>query len=212
MSKYKGVEYPRISVKEASLSLGLAPNTIRAMCDRGELKYYSTRGGHRRIEVSSIEEYKRPLGEGVPRKRIAYARVSSKAQQPDLERQIGWLRERCPDHEIWTDIGSGINYKRPRLKALLDYSVRGIPIDLAIAHRDRLARFGFELIEHVIQASGGTIRVLSQEEHSSPETELAEDLLSIVHVFSCRHIGRRGYSVTKPDIEEAKTGSDIQPD
>jgi len=66
--------------------------------------------------------------------------------------------------------------------------------ELVVAHRDRLCRFAFELIKNIITVKGGKLTVLSEEEHKSPDTELAEDLMAIVHIFSCKQMGRRKYN------------------
>ncbi len=95
------------------------------------------------------------------------------------------MRAKYPKAEIVKDIGSGLNYKRKGLKSLLGRAMRGDQLEVVVAHRDRLARFGFELIEWIIQQNGGRVVVLKQT-NLSPEQELTNDLLSILHVFSCR--------------------------
>ena len=94
--------------------------------------------------------------------------------------------------EVIRDVGSGLNYKRKGLKTLLERAIRGERIKLVVAHRDRLARFGWEIIDFVIRQNGGELVVLS-EDRGGAEDELAKDLLHILHVFSCRMYGRRQY-------------------
>jgi predicted site-specific integrase-resolvase len=109
------------------------------------------------------------------------------------------MRERYPGTEIVKDIGSGLNFKRKGLtcaelvesKAILERAMRGDRIKLVVAHRDRLAQFGFDLIKYIIERNGGELVVLDQGTHS-PE-ELTKDLLNILHVFSCRMPGLRNY-------------------
>jgi predicted site-specific integrase-resolvase len=97
-----------------------------------------------------------------------------------------------PKAEIIFDIGSGLNFKRKGLKTLLERLMRRDQFTLVVAYRDRLARFGFELIEWMVEQNGGKILVLDNNVHS-PESELTADLLSIIHVFSCRMHGLRKY-------------------
>jgi predicted site-specific integrase-resolvase len=109
------------------------------------------------------------------------------------------MREQYPEAEVIKDIGSGLNYKRKGLKTLLGRAMRGEQLEIVVAHKDRLARFGFELIEWIIQQSSGRIVVLKQT-NLSPEQELTNDLLSILHVFSCRMHGLRNY---KKQVQQA---------
>lgn len=102
------------------------------------------------------------------------------------------MKELYPSAEVITDVGSGINYNRKGVKTILERLLRGDQFTLVVAHRDRLARFGTELIEFLIKSNGGELMVLN-EDLSKPEQKLTEDLLSILHVFSCRMHGSRKY-------------------
>ena len=97
-----------------------------------------------------------------------------------------------PDAEIVTDVAGGLNWQRKGLLSILERLHRGDKLDVVVAHRDRLARFGFELIEWLVQQNGGRVVVLNQPD-ASPESELTEDLLAILHRFSCRMHGLRRY-------------------
>jgi len=120
--------------------------------------------------------------------------VSSAKQKDDLERQIASLRESHPEHEVVKDIGSGINFKRKGLRSLLERSLEGGLDEVVVAHRDRLCRFAFDLIEWLFTKHGTKLVVLDQDVASpESESEFTEDLLSIVHVFSCRYNGLRRY-------------------
>jgi predicted site-specific integrase-resolvase len=103
-----------------------------------------------------------------------------------------------PQHKILRDIGSGINWKRPGLRSLVQACLRGTLQEVVVAHRDRLSRLGFELLEFLIEQSGARIVVMGGGEKSTTEQELGEDLLSIIHVFSSRHYGMRKYSTSNP--------------
>ena len=126
---------------------------------------------------------------------ILYARVSSRKQSADLQRQIERLRTECPQHDdLISDIGSGLNWKRPGFLRLLDTIRQGRVEKLVVSYRDRLCRFGFALVERVCGWYNTQIVVLSEAEKSEvagESEELQQDLLSIVNVFVARNSGRR---------------------
>ncbi len=128
---------------------------------------------------------------------LAYARVSTSAQKPDLAHQIAALEAYCNEHEIkvdiWMqDIGSGLNYKRKQFNRLFEMVEVGQVKVIIIAHRDRLVRFGYEWFEAFCERHGTRIIVMNSDK-LSPEKEMAEDLLAIVTVFSARFHGLRSY-------------------
>ncbi|OQY53441.1 MAG: hypothetical protein B6247_15185 [Candidatus Parabeggiatoa sp. nov. 2] len=150
------------------------------------MESYKTKAGHRRYNVAAY------LGQQKQSTTICYCRVSSPKQRDDLKRQVQFMREQYPGAEIVKDVGSGLNYKRRGLKSLLERAMRGEQLQIVVAHRDRLARFGFELIEWIVQKNGGKILVLKQT-NLSPEQELTNEGRCILHVFSCRMHGLRNY-------------------
>ncbi|MEN8220822.1 MAG: IS607 family transposase [Pseudomonadota bacterium] len=191
-----------VTNKEACKLLGLHPNTLRRLADNGKIDFYRTNAGHRRYNVSAYRGLQRQSAT------VCYCRVSSPKQRDDLERQIQYMRERYPNAEIVKDIGSGLNYKRRGLKSLLELAMRGEQLQIVVAHKDRLTRFGFELIEWGVQKNGGRIVVL-QRTNFSPDHELTNDLLSILHVFSCRMHGLRNYrSQVKQALSPKETSAD----
>jgi predicted site-specific integrase-resolvase len=109
------------------------------------------------------------------------------------------MPEQYPGAEIIQDIGSGLNFKRKGLQALLVRLMRGDKLTVVVACRDRLCRFGFELFDFMVQQNGGQLLVLSQPAHC-PESELTSDLLAILHAYrfaeasySCRMHGLKRY-------------------
>jgi predicted site-specific integrase-resolvase len=121
------------------------------------------------------------------------------------------MREKFPNAEIVKDIGSGLNFKRKGLRTLLDRLSQGTKLTIVVAHKDRLARFGFELIEYLVNKNGGEILVLDKVSFS-PHRELVEDILSILTVFSCRMHGLRRYHTEiqeDPNIPKSGTETDI---
>jgi predicted site-specific integrase-resolvase len=173
-----------VNTKKAKEMLGVCSGTLRNWDRQGKIKTMRTPGGIRLYDVSSVVS---------ATTRIIYARVSSRNQKDDLENQIAFLKNRYPNHELITDIGSGLNFKRKGFNALLERILSGDVAEIVVTHKDRLCRFGFELIESIAKKYNCRIVVLD-ESQLSPQTELVQDLLSIIHVFSCRLYGLRKYS------------------
>jgi len=176
-----------ITLRKAVEFLGLHPNTLRKYADEGKINSIKNEAGQRLYDV---ESYRR---NSINAASICYCRVSSTKQRDDLERQVEFMRDKYPEAEIIKDIGSGLNFKRKGLQALLVRLMRGDKLTIIVACRDRLCRFGFELFQFMVEQNGGQIVVLSNAVHC-PESELTADLLAILHVFSCRMHGLRSYS------------------
>jgi predicted site-specific integrase-resolvase len=92
-----------------------------------------------------------------------------------------------------TDVGSGINWKRKGLTTILDKAMHGDISEIVVAHRDRLCRFAFELLEWIFERNGVKLVVLNEEKDHSSDQELTDDILSIIHVYSCRKMEKRRY-------------------
>jgi len=143
---------------------------------------------------------------------VAYCRVSSAAQKPDLVNQRRVLEEfvvakGLPNVEFVEEIGGGLNFGRKKFLALMDRIGDGEIGTLVLAHKDRLTRFGFEWFEHFAKSRGTALMVLNQE-RLSPEQEMVQDLMTIVHCFSSRLYGLRNY---KKKLQEALS-ADRTPD
>ncbi len=123
---------------------------------------------------------------------VIYAQVSSAKQQEDLERQMAALRADFPQHQAVRGIGSGINWSGPGLRTVLRYCLEGSLRELVVAHRDRLSRLAFGLLEFLVAKAGGQL-IVHGSGGVSENDELGEDLRNIVHVFSCRQYSRRKY-------------------
>jgi excisionase family DNA binding protein len=176
-----------LTSRKACQELGVHANTLRRWASQGKINYIKTDAGQRLYDVKHFVEKTSLL------KNICYCRVSSSKQKDDLERQVQYMKERYPEYETIKDIGSGINFKRKGFKTLLEYAEKGILKEAVVAHRDRLCRFGFDLIKWFIEKNGGKLVVL-EEISLSPQEELVKDLLSIINIFSCRVNGLRKYS------------------
>ena len=194
-----------ITIFEAARITGLSYQTIRKLGDQQKIQCFKTpQGGHRRFNKQDLEKF---CGSSIARLQITegekcnfiYTRVSSKKQLDDLSRQIEYIKQRTQyaSYTVISDIASGINFKRKGLQTILDSCIQGTIGEVVVAHRDRLSRFGFDLIKLITEKAGGSITVLDDEQNKSIEQELAEDLLSIVHIYSCRQMGKRSYSGAK---------------
>jgi excisionase family DNA binding protein len=205
-----GKEKDYISVGNASILTGLDAQTIRKMVDSKKISGYKTPSGQRRINRKDIQEMFDNLlsGEekqGSEKQNFLYTRVSTRKQMGDLSRQLEYVRR--PEYDAYTviqDIGSGINFKRKGISTILDSCIQGTIGEIVVAHRDRLSRFGFDLINLFVEKAGGKITVLENKKITTSEIELAEDLLSIVHIYSCRQMGKRSYSKNKAEDDKNK--------
>lgn len=195
-----------VTPKKARKMLNVNNDTLIKWSDSNKLETIKTPGGHRRYNLKSIKESQKNKNDFIiinSKINYCYARVSSAGQKEDLERQLVLFRNRYPKHVIIKDIGSGINFKRKGFKTLLDAGIQGNIEEIVITHKDRLCRFGFELIEGIVREySNGKIVVLNKEE-CSRERELVDDIVSIITVFSSRLYGLRSHGIKK-EIQNLK--------
>ena len=191
-----------VPLRKAVILTGLSANTLRKYADNGTIKATKPNGRTRLFDVTDLHNL-RGVSDEHPSV-VCYCRVSSAKQKNDLARQVAFMRQQFPNAEIIQDVGSGLNFKRKGLQSILQRLLQGNKFTLIVAHRDRLCRFGFDLISYLFEQNGGEIMVLDNTE-VSPQSELTEDLLSILHVFSCRMHGLRRY---ESQIKEDKDLSD----
>jgi putative resolvase len=175
-------------------------NTLRRWDALGKLQAVTTAGGHRRYELAKLrpELFRQ---EHEQRCTIAYARVSSHDQKVDLERQKQVLELYCArqgwQFEVVADLGSGMNYHKKGLRKLLDGIIEGQVGRLVITHKDRLLRFGAELVFAICEAKQVEVVILNQGADGAFEQELAKDVLEIITVFSARLYGSRSHKNQK---------------
>lgn len=188
-----------LTLKKAKEKLGLSGNTLRKYADQNKIESIRTPGGKR---LFSVEKFLRSKEQST---RVCYCRVSSPKQRDDLQRQVEKMRELYPEAEVIKDVGSGLNFKRKGLRALLERLLQGGKLEIVVTHRDRLARFGFDLIEFLTNKNGGEIVVLDNFVSTSKSAELTADLLSILHHFSCRMHGSRSHKSQKnPNLSDER--------
>ena len=204
-----GKEY--VSTGEASKITGLCQQTLRKFADENKVVSYTTPSGFRKFHKPSLLQMSRKLvsAETVQdrsneKQNFIYTRVSSRKQLDDLQRQVDFIVSRLDKDkfELIQDVGSGINFKRKGIQTILDSCLQKSIGTVIIAHKDRLCRFGYDLLESIIQKSGGKIEIIDQDIYKSAEQELSEDLLSIINIFSCRQMGRRKYKKKVKEEEE----------
>jgi predicted site-specific integrase-resolvase len=179
--------------KEASKMLGVHWQTLKNWDRDGLIDTIRTPGGKRLYNVSKyLNNNNKDIALNL-KKNICYCRVSTIGQKSDLENQINFMKEKYPNYEIITDIGSSLNFKRPGLIKIIKIILNKQLNELIIAYKDRLCRFGFELIEMLVnEVSHGKIIIL-ESNSDTHEDELTKDLVSIINVFSAKLNGMRRY-------------------
>jgi putative resolvase len=190
-----------ITRREASKQLNIHYNTLYNMASKNEIETIKIG----KQQFYNVKKYlkEKGLNSKVLRRKICYCRVSSQKQKEDLERQIEYMKKEYPYHEILTDIASGLNYERAGLKRLLKYALDGEVEEVIIAYKDRLARFGYEMIEWIIkEKSDGKIKILNNNEELTPTEEISKDIISIMNIYTAKINGLRKYK--KKIIEEVK--------
>jgi predicted site-specific integrase-resolvase len=170
-----------VKLREAADYFGVCLHTLRRWEQKGWINAIRTPSGRaRRYDLDSYTKAPRKV-----KRVVLYARVSSRGQKPDLERQIARLVNLYPGAEVVGEVGGGLNFKRPKFLALLERVRAGDIGTIVVAHRDRLCRFGFELVAWYCHQYGCEILVLD-DQSLSPQQELVEDILAILHCFSGR--------------------------
>lgn len=191
-------------IGEAAKLLGVSIQTLRRREAEGELiPDHRTKGGTRyysREQILGNQSIDSNLT-------IAYARVSSADQKKDLACQAEALSLYCTKQgwkfEVIQDLGSGMNYSKKGLKRLLDMILNKKISRLVLTHKDRLLRFGSELIFSLCEAQEIEVVLVNQGKDTSFEEELAQDVLEIITVFSARLYGSRSRK-NKKLVEAAK--------
>jgi len=186
---------------EALKTLGICYQTLYKMAERKEIDTLKI-GENTQYNINKYLREKNVLHK--ERIKICYCRVSSNKQKEDLERQIKFMKDKFPMHTIIQDIGSGLNYKRKGLQELMEKAINGEIEELVIAYKDRLTRFGYEMIEWLISKySNGKIIVINKNEEETPVEELTKDIVSIMNVYVAKVNGLRKYKThIKEEIEK----------
>ena len=186
--------YMKISIGRAAKLLGVSKETLRRWEKIGKIEVERTPQGHRRYDQNKLLGLV-PSKSSSDKKTVAYARVSSHDQKKDLVRQVELLESYCASHG-WTylviqDLGSGMNYSKKGLKKLFIAICSNGLERLVLTHKDRLLRFGAELVFSLCEIFGVEVVVINASKDSSFEDDLVQDVLEIITVFSARLYGAR---------------------
>lgn len=199
------------SIHEFSKLVCVSAQTLRNWDKCGKLHpHHTSTNGYR---YYSEEQYNQVVNirPNIERKIIGYCRVSSQKQKDDLSRQIDNMKQyliaKGQPFEVITDIGSGINYKKAGLQEIIRRIIRNEVSKVVVLFKDRLVRFGFELIEFIAGLYNCEIEIVDTTEKSE-EQELVEDLVQIVTVFSCKLQGKRANKAKKMIQEFIEESSD----
>lgn len=149
------------------------------------------KAGKRLYHIHDVEKHLGVSATPPKTQNIVYARVSSAHQKEDLQRQIDDLKCAFPDHIVLYDIASGLNYTRKGFQTLLERTLKGMVGEVVVMHKDRLCRYGIELLESIFKHTNTKFLVYGKNPNMSSEQELADDLLAITTVFVARNNGKR---------------------
>ena len=193
MSKY-------YSINKFSKILGISVQTLRNLDKKGKLHpHHTSSNGYRYYSHEQLNQVMN-VKPNLDRIVIGYCRVSSNKQKDDLERQIEnmklYLTAQGKPFEIISDIGSGIDYKKKGLKELMKRISQNKVDKVVVFYKDRLLRFGFELVEYIASLYDCDIEIIDHTEKTEQQ-ELVEDLVQIITVFSCKLQGKRANKARK---------------
>lgn len=188
------------SINKFSKILGVSAQTLRNWDAKGKLHpHHTSSNGYRYYSHEQLNQVMN-IKPNLDRLVIGYCRVSSNKQKDDLDRQIEnmkvYLNAQGKPYEIISDIGSGINYKNQGLKELIKRISQNKVEKVVVLYKDRLLRFGFELVEYVASLHDCNIEIIDNTEKTEQQ-ELVEDLVQIITVFSCRLQGKLTYKARK---------------
>ena len=193
-------------VKEFAKLVGKSPSTLRRWEREGKIKPKRSQGNQRYYTDKDLQTALNIESTKQKGKVIVYCRVSSRGQLPELKHQVKAMEEFCLGQGLAVDewiseVGGGLNFKRKKFLKLMRQIRLGEVETLVIAHKDRLARFAFDFIEEFASWYGCKI-IIANSESLSPQKEMVEDLMAIIHTFSCRLYGLRSYKKQIKKIAE----------
>ena len=185
----------KVSIGQLAEETGVSIDTLRRWEREGKITSERTEGGHRRYDLSKIKVQLGRMRPPTDKMTVGYARVSTPTKKEDLERQKQVIELFCASkgwkHTILTDVGSGLNYNKKGLKELLQRIEQNEVERLVLNYKDRLLRFGAELVFTLCELQGVEVVIIHKGEQPTFEEELAQDVLEIITVFSARLYGSR---------------------
>lgn len=194
--------------QEASRMLGVHQRTLYLWESKKKIETIRTPGGKRLYNIQKFintnSEYMKANGKSTNileinnKQNICYIRVSSINQSNDLERQRLFMKKLYPKYEIVEDIGSGLNLNKRGIRKIINLAIQCKIHNLVVAYKDRLTRFGFELIESLVKDySNGNIIILHKSKSLKPEEELVHDVMALMNVYVAKMNGLRRYKTSK---------------
>ena len=200
-----------VPIRVAARELGVRRETLRVWEREGKIDPPErTPSGQRRYDLSKLRHLA-PHKSSSVRVTVAYARVSSHDQREDLVRQVALLESFCAasgwTYETIQDLGSGLNYRKKGLRTLIRRICSGEVGRLVITHKDRLLRFGSDLVFSLCEQFGTEVVIVNASEEASFEDELVQDVLEIITVFSARLYGSHSHK-NKTMVEALKAAAE----
>ena len=187
--------------KDVAKILNVTVRTLQSWDRQGLLPALRTPAGRRWYSEEQINKFlNKENSQNSGKINIAYSRVSSRQQKNELENQENFIKNYVNGNgmiiqKYFSDIGSGLNYKRENFLKMIELVMERKVDKIFVTYKDRVVRFGFDFMEWICQRFGTEIVILNDKK-TSPENELVNDLISIIHVFSCRIYGLRKYKKT----------------
>lgn len=194
--------------KEFAELLNVSVITLQRWDNEGKLNAFRTPTNRRYYTYEQYLEYIGIHKETDNRKTVIYTRVSTSNQKDDLKNQVEFLRQYANAKgiivdEVIEDYGSGLNYNRKKWNRLIDSCMTNEISTIIITHKDRFIRFGYDWFERFLAKFNVDIIVVNNES-LSPQEELVQDIISILHIFSCRIYGLRKYKKKIGEDEEVE--------
>jgi putative resolvase len=205
------------TISQASKLLNIANTTLHQWCKKKLINFSVLPNGHRRFSEFDLEQFINSDTKKLElkRKTILYCRVSTSLQKENLERQKQRLQDFCASKGlqidlVLEDIASGMNFKRSNFIKLIKLILNDEVENLIIEYKDRLLRFGFDIIEHMCSHMNTKIIILNDSENTNYKKEITNDLIAIIHHFSMKLYGsRRGKQKLETIKKELFTNENV---
>ena len=196
-NKYWRLLLMKVNIGKVAEEIGVTIHTIRRWEREGKIKSERTEGGHRRYDLEQVISYVNSKNNKPEKIAVGYARVSTAKKKDDLERQKQLLELYCAakgyKYKIIEDIGSGLNYEKKGLKELIAMMEHNQMSHLVLNYKDRLLRFGSEIIFEMCRLRGIEIVILNEDEQKKHQEEVVEDVLSVITDFSAKLYGSESH-------------------
>ena len=198
-----------IAPSKLTKQFDITSGTLRNWAEAGKIRYLRPNNRRRIYNVEDVIKIFGITPKEVQKKTVIYARVSSSHQKEDLERQIELLKASYPEAHLIKDVGSGLNWNRHGFNSLLELVYKGDVSTVVVTYKDRICRFGFELVDWIFKKASVKLVVLGADTITEDASrELSDDLLAITTVFVAKNNGIRAGQLRKLRIvKEREEGS-----